>query len=336
MYTLATAFILTLTPLARFAEAQCAEHELQVTGAVTDELSQRRIGGAQVRLITADRRRLPINVVADRDGIFRVCVTANAWPSLLYAQDGDRITQGVVLGNAEVAVQPVRLSLMLGGAVHLAGRVFDQQSGRAIAGVEVTVARHFVEVTDRSGRFEFAALPGGEYLLRAEHLGFERAADTLHLVPGVNLDVSIPMGAAAIELPSIVVTARVKGLEQVGFYERRQSGLGSFLTRTEINKMRGIALPSDLLRGFNGVNLARRPNGRGYRVVGRNHCPYRYYVDGVRIGPYFDFDDLEWHWIDAVEVYNGLGQIPARFQDAEPINVRSCGVVVVWTRQVAR
>jgi hypothetical protein len=155
-------------------------------------------------------------------------------------------------------------------------------------------------------------------------------------VPGVNLDVTIPMAVAAVELAPIVVTARVKGLEQVGFYERRQSGQGSFLTREEINNMRGIALPSDLLRGFNGVNLARRGNGRGYRVVGRNQCPYRYYVDGVRIGPYFDFDDLEWHWIDAVEVYNGLGQIPARFQDAEPVNVRSCGVVVVWTRQVAR
>jgi hypothetical protein len=335
MYTFATAFIVALASLDA-AAVPCAAGEVEVTGAVIDELTQRRVGGARVRLLAGDRRQHPLSVVADRDGVFRICVGPAVFPALLFAQDGERITDGVRLGSARAAAQPVRLNLLQGAAVHLAGRVFDKQSGRALGGVEVTLADHFVAVTDRGGRFEFAGLPAGDYLLRAQHLGFQGAADTVRLVPGVNLDVTIPLALAAVELAPIVVTARVKGLEQVGFYERRQSGQGSFLTREEINRMRGIALPSDLLRGFNGLNLARRPNNRGYRVVGRNQCPFRYYVDGVRIGPHFDFDDLEWHWIDAVEVYNGLGQIPARFQDAEPMNVRSCGVVVVWTRQVAR
>ena len=337
IYAFATAFIAVSASAHPLAAEQCAESgQLEITGVVIDELTQRRLPGAQVRLIAAQGRQDARTTLTDREGLFRICVAPAALPTLLYGAVGERVTNGIVLRDAQAAAEPIRLALMMGSAIQLAGRVYDQQNGRGIARAEVTIAQYFVQVTDRNGRFAFAALPGGDYVLRAEHLGFQRSSETLRLVPGVNLDVAIPLTVEAIELPSIVVTARSKGLEQAGFYQRREAGQGAFLTRTEIDKMRGIALPSDLLRGFNGVFLARRPNGRGHRIVGRNQCPYRYYVDGVRIGPQFDFDDLEWHWIDAVEVYNGLGQIPARFADADPMYVRSCGVVVVWTRQVAR
>ena len=337
IYAFATAFLAALPSTGTPAPAPCAEKgQLAITGVVVDGLTQLRLPDAEVRSVAADRRAPTRTTVTDRDGLFRICVAESEMPTLLYAEVGSRITNGLVLRAVKAVAEPVKLTLMAGSAIRIAGRVYDRQNGRGIAAAEVTVAEHFMAVTDRAGRFEFRALPGGAFVLRARHLGFEQATDTLSLVPGVNLDVSIPLAVDAIELPSIVVTARSRGLEQVGFYERREVGQGSFLTRVEIDKMRGIALPSDMLRGFNGVNLTRRPNGRGYRVVGRNQCPYRYYVDGVRIGPQFDFDDLEWHWIDAVEVYNGLGQIPARFADADPMYVRSCGVVVVWTRQVAR
>lgn len=311
--------------------------EFEVTGVVIDGLTHRAVAGAQVRAAPASDRLRLVQAETDGAGVFRLCVPAESFPVLLYAEAPDRVTDTFVVSSPANADQAVRLVLgKTGNAARLRGRVYDPQSGRGMVGVAVQVGHHFHRLTDRNGRFDFASLPGGDYVLSAQLLGYQPAVDTLDLAPGANLEVAIPLAQAVINISPIIVTSRSKGLEQVGFYARRETGLGSHLTRTDIDKMRGIALPSDLLRGFSGVNLARRPNGRGYRVVGRNQCPYRYYVDGVRIGPNFEFDDLEWHWIDAIEVYNGLGQIPARFADADPVTARACGVVVVWTRQVAR
>jgi hypothetical protein len=153
--------------------------------------------------------------------------------------------------------------------------------------------------------------------------------------PGAHLDLVVRVARDVIPLEPLTVTALSRRLERVGFYTRQRTGQGAFLTRADIEKMPAVSLASDIVRQLSGVRLVRRQGGgRGFRLVGRNQCPYRYFVDDVPIGPGFELDDLEWHWIEAIEVYNGLGQIPPQYMGGGPMNVRFCGVVVVWTRQV--
>jgi hypothetical protein len=152
-------------------------------------------------------------------------------------------------------------------------------------------------------------------------------------MPGASVDVVLRLDRAAVTLEPLIVVARSPGLERLGFYERRLNGNGAFLTRAEIERY-NASMPSDIVRRITGLRLVRRPGMRGYRVVGRNSCPFSYIVDGISTDAAFEFDDMEWHWIEGLEVYTGLGQIPPQFAPVSP--QRTCGVIVVWTRSTTR
>ena len=315
------------------------DQEARLVGAVHGTVERADGAGAvaYARIVALPRRgsTLPrVAAKADERGAFSICLPAAAFPVLIWAESGHLVSAPVRVGTEAEA--PVRLHLTAGGYAFIGGRVVDAQSGRGLREVDVQLGEHAGTRTDTRGYFSFEAVPPGAFTLVARRSGLQPVTDTIRVAHDVRLDVSMAMSAGPVELAPVLVVARSRGLEQSGFYERQRTGQGAFLTKAEIERMRGVALPTDLLRNMTGLQRARRPNGRGFRIVGRNHCPYRYYVDGVRIGQGFELDDLEWHWIDAIEVYSGLGQVPARFADADPMRVRSCGAVVVWTRQVAR
>ena len=69
-------------------------------------------------------------------------------------------------------------------------------------------------------------------------------------------------------------------------YERRINGNGAFMTRAEIQRY-NAGSPSDIVRGITGLRLVRQRGASGYRVVGRNCCPFSYIVDGINTGVAF-------------------------------------------------
>lgn len=191
-----------------------------------------------------------------------------------------------------------------------------------------------IQFSDNKGRFTFPRLGPGKYIVEAAYLGYQTVRDSFLVAPNAALDLEIRLDRTVIPIEPIRVVARSAFLERMGFYERRAAGNGTFLTHGEIEKMPAVSSATDILRRMNGVHLTARRGLRGNRVLGRNSCPFRYFVDGNKTDPQFEFDDLEAAWIEGLEIYTGLGQIPPEYAGTDGVGrPRTCGAIVIWTRQ---
>src|SRR5690606_18296194 len=116
-----------------------------------------------------------------------------------------------------------------------------------------------------------------------------------------------------------------------GFFERRGSGFGTFMTRQEIVAMRPRFM-SDVLRRVAGINLVNSPYGGSSRASMRGaktlaSCPIQYYVDGAMTGM-FNIDEVRPEDVEGLEIYRGAATIPPSFNKGSAM----CGVIVIWTR----
>jgi hypothetical protein len=166
--------------------------------------------------------------------------------------------------------------------------------------------------------------------------------------PFLNIDLQ-PSG---VRLNPIHVTARgpleVRHLRHVGFYDRRDQGNGTFLTRAEIDDFSPQEV-TDVLRHAASVIVTSNPSfGRTGGVGGRDMrrftvritrgvgsfrsqvCPPLYFLDGVLLGSDEEVvvdEVLSVTDLEALEVHRGAS-IPAQFN----VTGSSCGVLAFWTR----
>lgn len=187
--------------------------------------------------------------------------------------------------------------------------------------------------TDEDGRFQLSQVQPGRYEFRVSRLGYEEVWDSLTVTGESPIELEVGMVPRAIELDPVMVR-RLPGLspEMEGFEERRDRGIGRFISRSEI-EARGTSQVSDLFRQLPGVTVERTSatrGGGGGHLLMRGSCPPSIYLDGQRaaagpvdIDAYVSAADLE-----AVEVYNAT-EAPPRFSSGR------CGAVVLWTRPAA-
>lgn len=232
--------------------------------------------------------------------------------------------------------------------VRLEGVVRDD-SGAVMEDVRVelydNLTRQHVRTqeTDRSGRFSFRVREGYGYRLHVTRIGY-LGADSSVLVPRgqrivpveVRL-VSQPLGLAAID---VVARARSPNI-LAGFQARQRSGMGHYLTREDLERMRP-GLVTDALARIPGVRLESGGSNFQRRVrMARNgvrNCPVQVWVDGMlltrsvrgREAPQSSVDDVvSVNDVEGIEVYRGLSSVPAEFLNEHA----RCGVVVIWTRR---
>lgn len=231
------------------------------------------------------------------------------------------------------------------GAQQIAGKAVDGSGSAPISGarVELVAGKKTVATTttDSAGRFILTAPRGGTYRLRATRLGYsETMVPKLEIQDSETLDIEVLMAINAVPLEPLRVIARARTpsryLNAVGFYDREKQGLGSFLTRFDIEK-RGGGPVSEVLRSTNGIRLIRDRTGRRSDVRMRNvRCAPAIYLDGAmaRVGGLprgsdLPIDDLVVSMdIDGIEVYNGPSETPPEFNRDSP-----CGVIAIWTRR---
>ncbi|MBI4537876.1 MAG: TonB-dependent receptor plug domain-containing protein [Gemmatimonadetes bacterium] len=220
-------------------------------------------------------------------------------------------------------------------SVRVIGRVLEYPSGQPLADAVVRFGekgdrgdRGLERVTDPAGRFVFDEVPVGDQFVEVEHLGHERAADSVYLPPGKVIQLEVRLAIEPIELEAITVVVRSQRLTNVGFYERRQTGLGAYISREDIEEREPLAL-SDMLRAIPGVRLRYDGFGRAYELL-RRGCPIQYFVDGAMVasGTGFYLDLMMPGDIEGIEIYRGAATIPPEFNRGTP----TCGVIVVWTR----
>ena len=99
----------------------------------------------------------------------------------------------------------ISLVAVAAGAAGITGRVVDQATDQALAGVKVSlVDLERTVLTDADGRFRFTDLASGNQTGRIDHPGFDSWEGRLNTDPGVQLIVLIP---SARRLEEVVVTA---------------------------------------------------------------------------------------------------------------------------------
>lgn len=238
----------------------------------------------------------------------------------------------VCLGVQPLLAQQSRPDTPLGNAVRISGRVVDRETGDPVSRARVEIRRRvsgararFVD-TDTLGAFAFDGVAAGLYSLRIERLGYRQLTDTVRVTGEGETVVTASMVTEAVDLEPLVVTAvRRESPFMRGFEQRRARGIGSFITREEIED-RHPFLASDLFRTLPGIRIAPGNAVDGARLVMRGQCQPKLYIDGV---PEFEGISIDHAVkpvdIEAIEVYSTAG-VPPRFSG------NACGVVLVWTR----
>lgn len=289
---------------------------------------------AQVQLswrVEGERRAQTLEAMTDGKGEFWFCEAPASERLMLKASFAGKSSRSESVqvraggsANADLEIDAPHAAI--------GGRVVEHRSGRPIAAATVRLAgTPLSQVTTDDGIFRFSSVPPGRYEFDVQRLGYRTVNDSVQLDLGTNVEVTARLAPDAIPLDPLVVTVRSVLLERYGFYERQQRGSGSYVTREQIERSPPM-LASDLLRGLAGISLVRRGTGLGFAPVGRANCGFRYVLDGARVGPGFEIDDLSPEWIEAVEVYRGPATVPMEFAPLGNDSRGACGVIVIWTR----
>lgn len=304
-----------------------------VEGVVVDRATRVPLNEARVELSwrsDGDRRRETAEIATNGEGAFRFCEAPVDKRLMLKASFAGKASRSEPVVAREERGGRAVLEIDAPHA-EIVGRVVEHRIGRPIGSATVRlVGTPLRQVTPEDGRFRFSLVPPGRYEVSIEHMGYRAVSDSIELELGTNMDVIAHLAPDAIPLEPLVVTVRSAYLERRGFYERQRRGVGSYVTRDEID--RTPVLASDLLRGLAGINLVPRGAGFGYAPVGRANCAFRYILDGTRVGPGFEIDDISPEWIEAVEVYRGAATVPIEFSPVGNDRRNPCGVIVIWTR----
>lgn len=214
------------------------------------------------------------------------------------------------------------------------GQVVDQESGRPLAEVAVSLASGpggtpgaGTRITNAEGRFRFRSVPPGTYRIVATRIGYRERTDTLEVEAGSDLEMYLPLTVSPVPLAPITVevTRHAPGpLDD--FQDRRRTRPGTFIDREQIENRHPIYF-SDLLRMVPG---ARVVPGRfsGSVVLLRGGCRPRLWVDGVPISSSPEGVDaiIQPLDVEAIEIYHA-SELPAEFGSS------SCGAIIVWTRR---
>ncbi len=235
------------------------------------------------------------------------------------------------------------------------GRVVDSESAEPVVLAYVGLfapGRELVVATlaDDDGRFSVRAPAAGSYFLYVARTGYRAVMDGLFELgeDGVfELAIGMRPEPIAVDPVTVAVEGGVRGLRTVGFYERRDLGLGHFIEREEIERV-AIEGLTDALRGIPRFRVVTpgpsfvAPTGVLNPEIlvrrGADHCSPTLFIDGTvvafgsrnRVGPrtavrpddFVDPSDVE-----AVEIYTSPAETPPAFEAAG-----GCGAVLIWTR----
>ncbi|HEU4642010.1 MAG TPA: carboxypeptidase regulatory-like domain-containing protein, partial [Gemmatimonadaceae bacterium] len=338
-------------------------------GSVRDAATDAPIGGAHVVLMWTGLSvgntavvKVPqaVNVPTSADGFYRACglpadtrVMAQArvpgkqqsgWIEVKVPGNGLTL-RDFLIGTRPVAVAPTTPApgdtgaaaappAPLGSAV-VTGTV-TSNAGKPLEGAQVMLlGTRLVTRTDERGAFRLGGLPAGTQSIEIREIGYAPRRFAVDLSPHRESRLAAVLDEKAALLSAIEVTAK-KGSDIPGFDERKRRGLGTYLTREDIEK-RGSIRMTDVLRGLPGVQVSwdgteyvvqmARAAGLGYS------CPVQYFIDG---SPFLaSLDDIDQtiqpEDVDGIEVYKSASETPAEFQTGG--NGGACGTIVIWTRR---
>ena len=262
-----------------------------------------------------------------------------------------------LLGVVWIAAQPAVAQTLTGSVV--------STSGDPLAGVVVTLAPRIGDrmiggvrrtVTTESGRFAFTAPTDGDYLLRAERLGFVPfTSDALALRSRDPVEVRLTLDVEPLLMEPLEVTASSRSWWEVlqppglwPFFDRMEryglEGRGRFFTRRDVERWRGLPVGHALTGVLPYLRLEQAPGRPGQYVLrGPGRCEPVVFVNGSfvdlapkgpngRVIEHIPIDlVVDTHSLVAVESYRGMSQAPAELQSLRRGVDLNCTVLGLWT-----
>ena len=226
------------------------------------------------------------------------------------------------------------------GRARVTGRVTNKY-GQPISGARVELQNTGAATKTRAnGDFTLDSLPSGTQTLEVRQLGFSPTEVPVELSMNTPQNVAVKMSDYVPVLKEMRVTAqREKGLFDVGFADRKKTGMGYYLDADQL-KMRQTTQFSDMLRTVPGIRVQPAGDGSGANVITSSRDAMggcvTFVVDGA---PWQQMTpgDLDTYVrpeeVAALEVYNGA-TTPPQFQMS---GQTSCTTVVIWTeRRISR
>ena len=223
---------------------------------------------------------------------------------------------------------------MVRGRSRVTGKVLNKY-GQPIAGARVELQNTGAATKTRpNGEFTLDSLPSGTQTIEVRQLGFAPTEVPVELSAASPQNVTVKMADYVPVLSEMRVTAqRERGLSDVGFADRKKSGMGYYLDSDAL-KGRQTTQFSDMLRTVPGIRV--QPGGNGTNVITSSRDPtggcVTFYVDGA---PWQQMTpgDLDTYVrpeeVAALEVYNG-STTPPQFQQP---GMTGCTTVVIWTER---
>lgn len=235
------------------------------------------------------------------------------------------------------------------------GRVTDQALNPVgSADVEIGEIRARTR-TDSTGRFEFRGVPSGLLRVNVRRLGFAPESIEVRVRDHDSVTVQVRLVRRAQLLPAVPVEDTQPSMANRrlrDFERRRSSGVGQFLTATDLAPERSKPL-GDVVGRLRGTYVVRsattacltatrgqqsfRNSASGWcgdREVGGAYCPVAVFVDGFpsyagHHEELFNLNSLHADEVAGIEFYVGAGTMPRELSAPRG----TCGALVIWTRR---
>jgi hypothetical protein len=304
-------------------------------------------------------RRVPRLVATTKEsGWFALCGVPNAGTIALVASRGadstdqlelpmpaDGFLRGelylgasrtVVMGDTtrtdSLAPAPRRMHV---GEGRLSGTVVATADARPLAGAQVGINNGPQTRANERGEWTLGNLPVGTRMLEVRAVGYYPDRRPVQVVPDA-ASVRVTLSTLKAVLDTVKVTAARLGERPMsGFQERVRTGVGRYLTASDIGK-RAIVNASDVFRAMPGVRvendtiLMRGAFAVGGPGASMGWCQPTFFFNGLRLDSIGASDIDDWAKPDqlaGLEVYPS-GTVPAQFQ----VGLSGCGAIVLWSK----
>lgn len=291
-------------------------------------------------------REMPV----DSTGLYRICgLPADMSGKVQVYRNGVSsgevpiaVSRGIALRAFSVAAKQVvaevtndsgKVRKVARGTAKVTGKVVDK-NGKPLEGARVMLQDGAgVAITKANGEFSLDSLPSGTQALVVRKLGYGPTESAVELSSATPARTTVTMNDFVPTLATVRVEAQVdKGLQSVGYLERKQTGMGQYFDGKQINHE--SMMFSDVMRIATGLRVQPSGDGRTNVITdsrsASNGC-VNYVIDNQKWTTMTpgDIDDfVKPNEIVAVEVYHGAGT-PPEFQQS---GQSSCATIVVWTQ----
>ena len=192
--------------------------------------------------------------------------------------------------------------------------------------------------SNERGEWTLLNAPAGTRMLEIRALGYYPERRRVDVVADA-AKVRVALSTLEAVLDTVKIRATLSR-DPSGFEARRRTGVGHFLTATDIERWQPVAL-SDIFRSVPGVRLETSPNGYDKRISIRGafgQCDPAIYLNGQPLTSLAGYsvvtltaDDLDtWvrpHDVTGIEIYTG-DTAPVQYQQG----MSGCGSILIWTK----